>query len=237
MSAKLVIQYLICDFLFVSSARQNVISRGLPIFGSFCKLLRNPVTEIFAEPSESWEVSSNRILTGTISRLSCCFMSAKLVIKYLMCCFRLVSSTAQNVISRGLPIFGSFCKLLRNPVTEIFAEPSESWEVSSNRILTGTISRLSCCFMCAKLVIKYLMCCFRLVSSTAQNVISRGLPIFGSFCKLLRNVVTETFAEPFENWKVSSKQILTGGPSRSSINVKLVIHYLMYGFRPVSSTC
>ena len=142
-----------------------------------------------------------------------------------MCGFRLVNSTRQNVISRGLSIFGSFCKLLRNVVTEIFVEPYENWEVSSNRILTGTISRPSCFFMCAKLVIQYLMCGFRLVSSTCQNVISRGLPIFGSFCKLLRNIVTETFVEPSENWEVSSNRILTGGPPRSFINVKLVIHY------------
>ena len=40
-------------------------------------------------------------------------------------------------------------------------------------------------------------------------------PIFGSFCKLLRNVVTETFAEPSENLEVSSNRILTGGPSLS----------------------
>ena len=33
-----------------------------------------------------------------------------------------------------------------------------------------------------------------LLYSACQNVISRGLPIFGSFCKLLINVVTETFA-------------------------------------------
>ena len=47
---------------------------------------------------------------------------------------------------------------------------------------------------------------------------------------------TETFADPSENWEVSSKRILTGRPSGSIINVKLVIHYLMYGFRPFSST-
>ena len=41
-------------------------------------------------------------------------MSAKLLIQYLMCVFRLVSYTCQNVISQGLPIFGSFRKLLRN---------------------------------------------------------------------------------------------------------------------------
>ena len=142
-----------------------------------------------------------------------------------------------NVISRGLPIFGSFCKLLRNVVTEIFAEPSENWEVLANRILTGTISRPSCSFMCAKSVIQYLMCGFRLVSSAPQNVISRDLPIFGCFCNLLSNVVTETLAEPSENWEVSSNRIWTGELSSSSINVKLVIHYLMYSFRPVSSIC
>ena len=51
--------------------------------------------------------------------------------------------------------------------------------------------------------------------------------MFGSFCKLLRNVVTETFAEPAANWEVSSNRILTGRPTGSFINVKLVIHYLM----------
>ena len=50
---------------------------------------------------------------------------------------------------------------------------------------------------------------------------------FRKFCKLLRNVVTETFAEPAANWEVSSNRILTGRPSGSFINVKLVIHYLM----------
>ena len=35
--------------------------------------------------------------------------------------------------------------------------------------------------------------------TTHQNVISLGLPIFGSFSKLLRNIVTETFAERSEN--------------------------------------
>ena len=135
-----------------------------------------------------------------------------------------------NVISRGLPIFGSFCKLLRNVVTETFAEPSANWEVSSSRILTGTIRGSSCSFICVKLVIHYLTCGFRPVISTPQNVISRGLPIFGSFYKPLRNVVTETLAESSENWKVSSNGILRGRPSGSFINVKLVIHYLMYGF-------
>ena len=60
--------------------------------------------------------------------------------------------------------------------------------------------------LCVKLVIHYLTCGFRPVISTDQNVTSRGPPIFGSFCKLLRNVVTETFAE---NWEVPSNQILT----------------------------
>ena len=48
-------------------------------------------------------------------------------------------------------------------------------------------------------------------------MISRGLPIFGGFCKLLRNILTETFAEPSENWEVSSNRILTGRPSSSFI--------------------
>ena len=106
-----------------------------------------------------------------------------------------------------------------------------------NRTLAGTISRPSCSFICVKLVIDYLMCGFRPVISTRQNVISSGLPIFGCFFKPLRNVVTETFAEPSKNWEVSSNRIMTGRPSRSFINFKLVIHYLMYVFRPVSSTC
>ena len=101
-----------------------MISRGLPIFGSFCELLRNVVTETFAEAVANCQVSSNRILIGTISRLSCPFICVKLVIH-------------ENLISQGLLIFGSFCKPLRNPVTETFAEPSANWEVSSNRILTG----------------------------------------------------------------------------------------------------
>ena len=142
------------------------------------------------------------------------------------------------MISRGLLIFKSFCKLLRNVVTETFAEAAADCQVPSNRILIGTISRPSCPFICVKSVIHDVTCGgLRLVSFTAQNLISRGLPIFGSFCKPLTNVVTETFAEPSANWKVSSNQILTGRPSGSFINVKLVIHYLMYGFLPVGSTC
>ena len=155
----------------------------------------------------------------------------------LTCGFRSVISARQNVVSRGLPIFGSFCKPLGNIVTETFAEPSANWEISSNRILTGTIRGSSCSFLCVQLVIRDLTCGFRPVISTCQNVILRGVSIFGSFCKLLRNVVTETFAEPSESWEVSSNRILTGRPSGSFINVKLVIHYLMYGFRHFSSTC
>ena len=141
------------------------------------------------------------------------------------------------MISRGLPIFGGFCKLLRNVVTETFAEAAANCQVSSNRILIGTITRPSCPFICVKLVTHDVTCGFRLLSFTAQNLISRGLPISGSFCKPLRNVVTETFAEPSAKWEVSPNRILTGRQSGSLINVKLVIHYLMYGFRPVSSTC
>ena len=148
-----------------------------------------------------------------------------------MCGFRPVISTRQNVISRGLPIFGSFCKPLRNVVTETFAEPSANWE-----ILTGTIRGSSCSFICVKLVMHYLTCGLRPVISTCQNVISRGLPIFGSFCKPLRNVATEKYAEPSENWEFSSNRILTSRPSGSFINVKLVIHYLMNRFHTFSST-
>ena len=120
-----------------------------------------------------------------------------------------------------------------NVVTETFAEAAANCKVSSNRILIGTISRPSCPFtVCVKLVIHDVTRGVRLVSFTAQNLISRGLPIFGSFCKSLTNVVTETFAEPSANWEVSSDPILTGRPSGSFTNVKLVIHYLMYGFRP-----
>ena len=139
------------------------------------------------------------------------------------------------MISRGISFFRSFRKLLGNVVTETFAEPAANWQVSSNRMLTDTIRRQSCPFACVKLVIHDVTCGFRLVNFTAQNLISRGLPIFGSFCKPLRNVVTETIAEPSANWQVSSTRILTGRPSGSFINVKLVIHYLMYGFRPFSS--
>ena len=49
-------------------------------------------------------------------------------------------------------------------------------------------------------MIHYLTCGFRPVISTSQIVISRGIPIFGSFCKPLRNIVAETFAEPSENF-------------------------------------
>ena len=141
------------------------------------------------------------------------------------------------MILRGLSIFRSFCKQLKNVATETFAEPAANCYVSSNRILTGTISRPSCPFICVKLVIHDVTCGFQLVSFTTQNPVSQGLPIFGSFCKPLRNVVTETFAEPSANWEVSSNRSLTGRPSGFFINVKLVIHYLMYRFGPFSSTC
>ena len=68
------------------------------------------------------------------------------------------------MISRGLSIFRSFCKLLRNVVTKTFAEPAANCQVSSNRILIGTISRPSCPFICVKLVIHDVTCGFRLVS-------------------------------------------------------------------------
>ena len=135
-------------------------------------------------------MSSNRILTGTISRPSCSFICVKLVIHYLTCGFRPVISTGQNVVSQGLPIFGSFCKPLRNVVTETFAEPSENWEVSSNRILTG---RSSGSFINVKLVIHYLMYCFRPLSFTCQHVRSQELPIFRKFCKPMKNFATKAF--------------------------------------------
>ena len=115
------------------------------MFKTLCKPLRNFVTETFTEPSKNWKVPSNRILTGRISGQSRSFICVKLVICYLMCGFRPVSSSCQNVISRVLPIFGSFCKPLRNVVTETSAEFSENWEVSSNQILKGRINGLSGC--------------------------------------------------------------------------------------------
>ena len=127
------------------------------------------------------------------------------MIHYLTCGFRPVISTHENVISGGLPLFESFCKPLRNVVTETFAKPSANWKVSSNRILTGTIrGSSSYSFICVKLLIHYLTCGFQPVISTRQNVISRGSPVFGSFYKSLRNVVKETFPEPSENWEVLS---------------------------------
>ena len=116
------------------------------------------------------------------------------VIQYLTCGFRLVSSTRQNVMSRGLPIFGSFCRPLRNFETETFAEPSENWEVASNRILTGTISRPSCPFICVKLVIYDLTCGFRPVCTTRQNVISfTRPPNFRKFLQTSEEFCNKTF--------------------------------------------
>ena len=171
------------------------MSKDLQIFKTFCK----PCNRIFAEPAANWLslVISNfdRYNMQAILLLYVCQISDPIFdVRFLNCQFYPSKCDIQ-----GLPIFGSFCKLLKNVVTEIPAKPSKNWEVSSNRILTATVGRPSCSSMCAKLVIQYLMCGFRLVSSTRQNVISRGLPVFGSFCKLLRNVVTETFAEPSEN--------------------------------------
>ena len=99
------------------------------------------------------------------------------------------------------------------------------------RFLIGTVSRLSCSFMSVRLVIQYYVRFPTRQFYRSKCDITR-LPVFGSFCKLLRNVVTETFAEPSANWEVSSNRILTGRPLGSFINVKLVIHYLMYSFRP-----
>ena len=126
------------------------------------------------------------------------------------------------------PSFRKFLQTAEECCNRNFAKPSANWEVSSNQILTGNIHESSCSFICLKLVIYYLTYGFRPVISTRQNVISRGLSIFGSFCRPLRNVVAETFADHFENWEVSSNRILTGRPCGSFINVKLVIHYLIY---------
>ena len=98
-------------------------------------------------------------------------------------------------------------------------------KVSSNPILISTISRPSLpIHMCQ---ISDSWCDVRFPTSQfyRSKLVSPGLPVFGSFCKPLRNVVTETFAEPSANWEVSSDRILTGRPSGSFINVKLVIHY------------
>ena len=78
------------------------------------------------------------------------------------------------------------------------------------------------------MVIYDVRCGFPLVSFTTQNLVSQGLPIFRSFCKLLKNAVTETFAKPSANWEVSLNRILTVRPSGSFKSVKLVIHYYYY---------
>ena len=174
-------------------------------------------------------MSSNRILTGTISRPSCSFSCQ-------------ISDSLFDVWFSTCRFYPSDCDITRPPSfrkslltaeercmeTGTFSEHPTNWEVSPNRILTGTIRGSSCSFICVKLVIHYLTCGFRPVISTGQNLISRGPPIFGSFCKPLRNVLTETFSE---KWEVSSNRILTGRPFGTVLyNVKLVTHYLMYGF-------
>ena len=88
----------------------------------------------------------------------------------------------------------------------------------SNQILTGTISRPSCFIICVELVIHDFTCGFRPVISTRQNVISQGLPIFGTFCKPLRNVVTETSAEPSANWEVRDSKKPVPGQNRNFAN-------------------
>ena len=132
----------------------------------------------------------------------------------LPCGFRLVSSTPLNVISRGLPIFGSFCRPLRNVITETIVEPSENWEVSSNRILTGTISRPSCPFVGVKLVIQGLTCNFQAICSTRQNVISRGLPIFGSFSKPLENYTSPVSVKIYGDYNMVLAQINAKRPQK-----------------------
>ena len=107
-----------------------MISRGLPILGSFCKPLKHLPNLLQIENFDRYMIRGS----------SCSFICVKLVIHYLTCGFGPVISTRQNVISRGLLIFGSFCTPPKNVAAEAFAEPSENWEVSSNRILTGRLS-------------------------------------------------------------------------------------------------
>ena len=59
-------------------------------------------------------------------------------------------------------------------------------------------------------------------------------PNFRKFLQTAKKCCNKNFAA---NWEISSNWILTSRPSGSFINVKLVIHYLMYGFQPFSSTC
>ena len=104
------------------------------------------------------------------------------------CGFRLVSFTAQNLISRGLLIFGRFCKPPRNVVTETSAEPSANWEVSSNRSLTGQVDHRVPC----KCQISDSLCMVSDLSVLPVNC-GQELLIFRQFCKALRNFVTKTF--------------------------------------------
>ena len=162
-------------------------------------------------------------------------MCSKLVIQYLMCGFRLVSSTRQTMISRGLPIFGRFLQTAEECCSRNICETCCKLVslVKSNfdRYNIQTILLLYVCQISDSIFdVQFPTCQFYLSKCDIMR-----LPVFGSFCKLLGNVVTETFAEPSEN---------LGSLVKSNfdrrflyINVKLVIHYLMYGFRPVSSTC
>ena len=61
-------------------------------------------------------------------------------------------------------------------------------------------------------------------------------PNFRRFLKIPEKCCSRNIWEPSKNWQVSSYRILTDRPPRSFINVKLVIHYLMDGFQPFSST-
>ena len=176
---------------------QLVDNPALLFYPSKCDITRPPNFQKFLQTAEEccnrnicWTCYKlvSLVKSGIISGPSCSFMCVKVVIQYLTCGFRLVNSTRQNVMSRGLPILGSFCRPLRNVVTETFAEPSEIWEVSSNRILAGTISRPSCPFICVKLLwfdVRFPTCLYY----QSKCDVTRP-PIFESCCKRLRNFVT-----------------------------------------------
>ena len=158
-----------------------MISRGLPIFERFCKLLRNVVTETFAEPAANW-----LSLVKSILLLYVCQISDSIFDVWFPTC----QFYPSNCDITRPPSFRKFLQTAEECCTRTFGELSQNWGVSSNRSLTGTVSIPSCPFICVNLVIHDLTSGFRPVCSTRQNVISRGLPIFGSFCRPLRNFVT-----------------------------------------------
>ena len=148
-----------------------------------------PVPDYWSLPNiENWEISSSETLTGrTVSYSSPLYPFNQWLIIWLAI-FRPVSFTCQG-------IFRTFCKPCNRNV----------------------------CWTCCKLLslVKsnfdwYIHWTILLLYSTRQNVKSRHLSFFRSFCRLLRNVVTETFAEPAANWEVSSNRISIGTVSRPS---------------------